>query len=116
MNENNVAIAEAYYIAMREKNVMDMGKYLHPDVQFKGPPAEIKGKEEFKMCYWAHDDNLNMLSEDFSIYEDYWNQHGIKILELWEVTHEYDDEAECFGCTIMKLRWDFYLQRRRAIK
>jgi len=47
MNENNVAVAEAYYTAMKEKNVEGMGKYLHPDVQFKGPLVEIKGKEAF---------------------------------------------------------------------
>ena len=45
MNKNHVAIAEAYYTAMGEKNVADMGQYLHPDVQFIGPLAEMRGKE-----------------------------------------------------------------------
>ena len=45
MNKNNVAIAEAYYTAMGEKNVVDMEQYLHPDVQFIGPLAEMRGKE-----------------------------------------------------------------------
>ena len=47
MNNNNLTVAEAYYTAMSEKNVMGMGKHLHPDIHFLGPLAEIKGKEEF---------------------------------------------------------------------
>ena len=46
MNKTNVALAEAYYTAMGEKNVTDMEKYLHPDVRFIGPLAKITGKEE----------------------------------------------------------------------
>ncbi len=44
MNQNNVAIAEAYYTAVGEKNLDDMEKYLHPDVQFISPFAELKSK------------------------------------------------------------------------
>lgn len=47
MSKNNMAVAEAYYTAMREKNVMDMKKYLHPHIHFIGIVAEIKGKEAF---------------------------------------------------------------------
>jgi len=43
--ENNLAIVEAYYKAMDEKNSEDLGKYLHPDVQFIGPLAKMTGKE-----------------------------------------------------------------------
>src|SRR5258708_7516304 len=46
MNNNNVAIAEAYYTAMGQKNIADAAKYLHPDVQFTGPIMQIQGKEE----------------------------------------------------------------------
>lgn len=42
---NSVSIAEAYYTAMSEKNGEGLGKYLHPDVQFKGPLSQLKGKE-----------------------------------------------------------------------
>jgi SnoaL-like domain len=45
MNQDNIAIAEAYYRAMGEKNITGMSKYLHPDVQFMGPLAEMRGKE-----------------------------------------------------------------------
>jgi len=42
---NNIAIAEAYYTAMAEKNIAGMEKYLHPDVRLISPLAEILGKE-----------------------------------------------------------------------
>ena len=45
MNQNNVAIAVAYYTAIGEKNVAGVEKLLHPDVQFIGPLDERTGKE-----------------------------------------------------------------------
>lgn len=45
MNTNNVAIAEAYYTAMKARNIEGMGQYLHPDVTFMGPLAKLMGKE-----------------------------------------------------------------------
>lgn len=45
MNQNNIAIAEAYYTAMGEKNVAAMEKYLHPNVRAIGPLGEMIGKE-----------------------------------------------------------------------
>lgn len=44
--ERNVASAEAYYGAMKEKDLAAMAKHLHPDVQFVGPMAEFAGKEK----------------------------------------------------------------------
>lgn len=43
-NTNNIAIAEAYYRAMGEKNIEGIDKHLHSDVLFVGPLAEIRGK------------------------------------------------------------------------
>lgn len=45
METNNVAIAEAYYTAMAEKNAAGMAKYLHPNVKFVSPLAQLTGKE-----------------------------------------------------------------------
>jgi hypothetical protein len=45
MNTNNIAIAEAYYAAYSKKNVTEMGKYLHPDVQLISPFGKKIGKE-----------------------------------------------------------------------
>jgi ketosteroid isomerase-like protein len=45
MNKNNLAIAEAYYAAMSENRVADMEQYLHPDVFFVGPLAEMTGRK-----------------------------------------------------------------------
>lgn len=45
MSQTNVEIAESYYRAMEEKNMVQLEKYLHPDVTFIGPLAEVKGKE-----------------------------------------------------------------------
>lgn len=42
---NSIETAEAYYEAMGNKNTQEMAKYLHTDVHFIGPLAEIKGKE-----------------------------------------------------------------------
>lgn len=47
MSKDNVAIAEAYYIAMSKKNVAEMGKYIHSDVEFITPLVKSKGKEAF---------------------------------------------------------------------
>lgn len=46
-NENNLALAEAYYTAMAEKDLVSLEKYLHPDVEFVGPIACVTGKENF---------------------------------------------------------------------
>lgn len=43
MNKN-VAIAEAYYTAMAEKNLPEIEKYLHPAVRIIGPLGENGGK------------------------------------------------------------------------
>lgn len=45
MSQSNIMIAEAYYKAMGEKNVAEVGKYLHPDVQFVAPLGKMSGKE-----------------------------------------------------------------------
>jgi ketosteroid isomerase-like protein len=45
MNQNNVAIAEAYYNAMSNKNMAEVERYLHPDVHFLAPLAKLTGKE-----------------------------------------------------------------------
>jgi len=45
MNENTVARAEEYYKLVGEKNVEGIKEFLHPDVDFQGPLATLKGKE-----------------------------------------------------------------------
>lgn len=45
MKVTNEARAEEYYKLIAEKNVEEMKKYLHPDVEFYGPLASLKGKE-----------------------------------------------------------------------
>jgi hypothetical protein len=47
MNQNNVAIAKAFYTAFGEKNVADMEKYLHPDIQLITPLSKLQGKEAY---------------------------------------------------------------------
>lgn len=44
MLENNLSIARAYYTEMSQKNMAGLEKYLHADVHFKGPLAEVHGK------------------------------------------------------------------------
>ena len=45
METNCCAKGEAYYTLVGEKNVEGVKKILHPDVEFYGPLASLKGKE-----------------------------------------------------------------------
>lgn len=45
MSQNNADIAESYYRAMEEKDMERLGSYLHSDVIFVGPLAELRGKD-----------------------------------------------------------------------
>jgi len=47
MNQNNVTIAKAFYTAMGEKKIEEMGKYLHPHIQFSAPLDKVEGKETY---------------------------------------------------------------------
>lgn len=40
------SLAQTYYELMAKKDLASMEKYLHPDVQFKGPLDEFEGKEK----------------------------------------------------------------------
>ena len=43
--EKNIESAVGYYTAMKAKDLPRIAQYLHPDVVFTGPLAEVKGKE-----------------------------------------------------------------------
>ena len=45
MEKNNIALAEEYYNKVGEKNAEAIQNYLHPDVEFRGPLATLKGRE-----------------------------------------------------------------------
>jgi hypothetical protein len=47
MNQSNMAIAKAFYTAMGEKKILELEKYLHPQIQFNAPLAKLKGKEAY---------------------------------------------------------------------
>lgn len=44
MSEKNITTAVAYYQAMNNKDLSAMEKYLHPEVRFIGPLADLTGK------------------------------------------------------------------------
>jgi hypothetical protein len=44
-NDRNLAVAEAYYHQMLQKNFVEMKKYLHQNVHFIGPLAEMHGRD-----------------------------------------------------------------------
>lgn len=46
----NITHAEEYYTFAGEKNIVGMKKYLHPDVEFYGPLATLKGQEAVIMA------------------------------------------------------------------
>ncbi len=45
MSEKNLATAKAYYLAVNNKNLSDVEKNLHSNVQLVSPFANIEGKE-----------------------------------------------------------------------
>lgn len=45
MIAKNAVLAEAYYNAMNNKDLPGTAKYLHPEVHFVSPLADITGKE-----------------------------------------------------------------------
>ncbi len=47
IDQENKAIAQAYYTAMAEKNIVALEKYLDEDVLFVAPLATCIGKQDF---------------------------------------------------------------------
>jgi hypothetical protein len=47
MSEKNVISAVTYYKAMGDKNLAALDNFLHPDVRFLGPLADITGKNAY---------------------------------------------------------------------
>jgi hypothetical protein len=45
MNANSMAIGESYMAAWQEKDIREIARHLHPEVHFKGPMAEVTGRE-----------------------------------------------------------------------
>lgn len=45
METKSIHLAEEYYNLLGEKNVEAIEKYFHPEVEFYGPFAALKGKE-----------------------------------------------------------------------
>jgi hypothetical protein len=45
MNENVLAAASAYLKAWDNKDLAEISGYLHPEVRFLGPMADVTGKE-----------------------------------------------------------------------
>ena len=45
MSANNLTIAKAYYLAINNKNLSEVEKYLDPNIHFINPFANIIGKE-----------------------------------------------------------------------
>ena len=42
-----MATAEKYYLALARKDLTEMAQYLHPDVEFVSPLANLKGKQAY---------------------------------------------------------------------
>ena len=43
--KDTIAIATAYYTALGEKNLEEVKRYLHPNIQFGDPQEQVIGKE-----------------------------------------------------------------------
>lgn len=46
MNESNIALAEAYYKALVNKDLKTAESHLHPDVHFVAPMGESRGRDK----------------------------------------------------------------------
>lgn len=44
MNQNYTSLAEAYYTAIAKKNIPEIEKFLHPDIQLITPLSKTTGK------------------------------------------------------------------------
>ena len=62
-NENNLRIAGNYYHAMLKKDFEIMASYLHENVHFIGPLAEMHGKEQVVLAA----KNLSQIVGDIQI-------------------------------------------------
>jgi hypothetical protein len=47
MSQNNVAIAEAFYAAMANKDLSALEEYLHPDVHFRSPFVQASNAQGY---------------------------------------------------------------------
>lgn len=45
MHTDTKALGAAYYTALGEKNIEEVKKYLHPDIQFTDPQEKVVGRE-----------------------------------------------------------------------
>jgi hypothetical protein len=45
MNSTNVAIGKAYYLALKDKNITEVGQYFHSHILLISPLGETVGKE-----------------------------------------------------------------------
>lgn len=47
MSQNNIDLAKAFYSTFEARNIEEMAKFLHPDVQFIAPLRKLQGKEAY---------------------------------------------------------------------
>lgn len=47
IHQNNAAIAQAYYTAIAERNIVELEKYLDANILFIAPLAKVTGKQDF---------------------------------------------------------------------
>ncbi len=70
---NNLKVAESYYSTMLQKDFDTMASYLHDNVIFIGPLAEIHGKEVIVSAA----KNLSQILEDIKIRSKFTHQNQI---------------------------------------
>lgn len=75
MNTTNVTRAENYYSAMLAKDFDTMASYLHPDVHFIGPLAEMQGKDTVVSAA----KNLSQILESINIRSRFESQNQIML-------------------------------------
>ncbi|MBP9877374.1 MAG: nuclear transport factor 2 family protein [Alphaproteobacteria bacterium] len=120
--ENYLAVVEAYYGYMLQKNFTAMGACLHPDVHFIGPLAELSGRDAVveaakRLSQMLADIHIRakfatgdqiMLAYDFifsgsigklraSVLMDFRDQQISKIELFYDARPFEDKRAEIFG-------------------
>ena len=72
-SDRHLTVATNYYHAMLEKNFDAMESYLHPDILFIGPLAEMSGK----MAVVSAAKNLSQILSDIKIRSKFASGHQI---------------------------------------
>ena len=81
MTQTNLATAKAFYTAMGDKNIEALEKLVHPDVHFKGPLAEMSGRDAYLSATRA----FQSMFKSLKIRNIFGDEDGDQVMLAYEV-------------------------------